>query len=217
MEFLICPSILSADIGNLSKEIELIKKAGAFAVHIDVMDGQFVNNISFGTVVVAGLRNCDLLLDVHLMVAKPLKLIKQFVEAGATFLTFHVECLDDVVSCVLEAKNLGCGVGLAIKPSTDISVLEQFLYNSEIGSLIDLVMIMTVEPGFSGQEFIPQTLHKIEKIRKLNCKINIGADGGINLKTVRQVKNSGANWLVSGSAIFSSKNYSKTIEQLKQL
>lgn len=208
-EVLVCPSILSADLINLSKEVDLVKKAGAKVLHVDVMDGNFVDNISFGIPVVECLKGCGLFLDVHLMVAAPLKFVQSFVDAGADSLTFHVECNDDIKECVLSAKKLGCKVGLALSPKTGVDVLRSFLDDD-----VDLFVIMTVEPGFAGQKFVAAMLEKVRILREWGFEGNIAVDGGVNFKTAKLAREAGANWIVAGSAVFGSKNYDEAIKLL---
>ena len=208
----ICPSILSADLLNLSKEVNLVKKAGAYALHVDVMDGHFVKNISFGVPIVSSLKGCGLPLDVHLMMTNPFNFIESFVCAGADFLTFHVECFDNLKACIKKTRNLGCKVGLALKPSTDVGVLVNSLID---WSLVDLVVVMTVEPGFAGQKFISGVLSKINQIKELNSNFNIAVDGGIDCLTAGLAIRAGANWLIAGSAIFNSLNYENVITGMK--
>lgn len=217
-EVKVFPSILSANFFNLSKEIELLKQAKANGLHVDIMDGHFVNNISFGVPVVESLKGCGLLLDVHLMIANPLKFVESFVKAGANFLTFHVECFknfDALTNCVVKTKNLGCKVGLAIKPSTLVRKIEPFLLDEKLKSFVDLVVIMTVEPGFGGQTFMENMLSKVKQTRALNSKLHVAVDGGVNFKNARLAVDAGADWLVAGSAVFGAKNYGQAVQSLK--
>lgn len=211
-EIFVSPSILSANLLNLQNEVNLLKQAGANALHIDVMDGHFVKNISFGVPIVANLKKCGLPLDLHLMVTNPFNFIEIFADAGADFLTFHVECSDNLKLCLKKARSLGCKAGVAVNPKTDISCLSGFL-NDE--SLLDLVVVMSVEPGFSGQSFIFDVLHKISYVKSLNSSVDIAVDGGVNCKNSKLAVQAGANWLIVGSTIFNSKNYSDVIECLK--
>lgn len=214
-EVLVCPSILSANLSNLAGEACSLKEAGAYGLHVDIMDGHFVNNISFGVPVVESLKGFGLFLDIHLMVTNPLNLLESFVKAGANMITLHVECLDDLKKCVFKIKSLGCGVGLAVKPFTAVCAVEEFLCNDEFSNLIDLILVMTVEPGFAGQIFMKNMLFKIGEVRKLNPFVHIAVDGGVNFKTARLAVEAGADWLVAGSYVFNSRNYKKSIENLK--
>lgn len=214
-EVFVYPSILSADFANLSNEVRLLKEAGVDGLHVDVMDGHFVKNISFGVPIVESLKGCGLVLDVHLMMTNPLSFLESFARAGANFLTFHVECFDSLKECVLKAKSLGCGVGLAIKPFTSVCAVEPFLTNSEFANLIDLIVIMTVEPGFGGQTFMESMLFKVEQIKKLNSSVHVAVDGGVNFKNARLAVLAGADWLIAGSVVFSSKSYKTAVKKLK--
>lgn len=214
-EVLVCPSILSADFANLSEEVGRLKESGVYGLHVDIMDGHFVKNISFGVPVVESLKGCGLVLDIHLMVTSPLKFLESFASAGANFLTFHVECFDSLQECVLKAKNLGCGVGLALKPFTDVRAVEPFLVDSKWANLVDLILIMTVEPGFAGQKFKEDMLPKVNKVRNLNSFVHVAVDGGVNLKNAKLAVDAGADWLVAGSAIFGSENYKEAVHGLR--
>ena len=210
----IAPSILSADFANLGEEVRLISKAGADYIHIDVMDGSFVPNITIGQDVVSSIRKySDLPFDVHLMITNPDYHLENFAKAGADILTIHYEATTHLHRTIQKIKSLGKKAGVSIVPSTNENVLDYILED------IDLVLVMTVNPGFGGQKFISSQLKKIEnianRIAKLGKKIDLEVDGGINQETAKQAINCGANVLVAGSFIFTNKNYSQAIKQLR--
>ena len=195
------PSILAADFSKLGEEVKKIEEAGADMVHIDVMDGMFVPSISFGFPVMKSLRPLtNLVFDVHLMIEDPIRYVEEFVKAGADLITIHAESTKHLHRTIMRVKELGVKVGVSLNPATDLSVLEYVLDE------LDMVLIMTVNPGFGGQSFLPFTIEKIEKLkamieeRKLN--IDIQVDGGINLNNVTDVMKAGANVFVVGTAVF---------------
>lgn len=195
------PSILSADFSKLGEQVKLLDDAGAQYVHIDVMDGMFVPSISFGLPVIKAIRGCtDRIFDVHLMIEEPGRYIDEFAKAGADIITVHVEACKHLDRTVEMIKEKGLIAGVALNPSTPLSAIEYVLPK------VDMVLIMTVNPGFGGQQFIPYTLNKIkdlkELLKKTGNKADIQVDGGIKVDNVREVLDAGANIIVAGSAVF---------------
>ncbi len=204
--FTLAPSILASDMLNLGDEIKKIELSGSKYVHIDIMDGCFVPNISFGMPILSAVRSCtDLVLDVHAMIVNPDKYIDEFINLGADIITFHIEALDHdrIINAIEKIHQKGKRVGLSIKPNTDVSALYPYL------ELVDMVLIMTVEPGFGGQKFMHAMMEKVkaikEKISIIDKTIDIEVDGGINNETLKIAKESGANIFVLGTAFFKSE------------
>lgn len=198
---ILSPSILSADFCRLGEQIKEVQNAGAQYLHIDVMDGLFVPSISYGMPVIASIRKCsDIFFDVHLMIEKPERYVKAFADSGADLINFHIEATEDVAGTVEKIRELGKKVGITIKPATPAKAVEPYL------ELVDMVLVMTVEPGFGGQKLIPECLDKVAEIRVMvtqkGLSTDIEVDGGIDAGNVHLAVNAGANVIVAGSAVF---------------
>ncbi len=209
-KFIVAPSLLAADFSKLKEEIQEVEKCGAEYLHLDVMDGNFVPNISYGAPVISAIRpHSNLIFDVHLMVEEPDRFIKDFVDAGADIITIHVEATKHLHRTIQLIKSYGKKVGVSLNPATPIETLKHIIND------IDMVLLMSVNPGFGGQAFIPEILNKIKELRTLYPEIDIEVDGGVNDKTVEAIKEAGANILVVGSYLFSG-NYKEKIELMKK-
>ena len=212
----VAPSILSADFARLGEEVEEIKNAGAEYAHFDVMDGTFVPNISIGIPVLKSLRKAsDIFIDVHLMIDRPVRYVRQFCEAGADLVNFHIESdtQENILEAISIAKSLGKKTGVTLKPKTEAEEVLPFL------PYVDLVLVMTVEPGFGGQSFMADMMPKVKALREIiekeQLSVNIQVDGGIDKNTIGTAAEAGANIFVAGSALFKQEDYCKAVEELR--
>jgi ribulose-phosphate 3-epimerase len=212
----IAPSLLSGDFSRMGEEVKRMDGCGADLIHLDVMDGHFVPNITFGAPVIKSLRKYSRIpFDVHLMISEPLRFIQDFANAGADIITFNIEALSPVSETIEAIRTAGCSPALCVKPATDIGEIFPFL------DKIEMVLVMTVEPGFGGQSFMPETVSKIERLRKecfsRGIHTDIEVDGGISKETIGFAAKAGANIFVAGSAVFGAENPEAAIVQLRCL
>jgi ribulose-phosphate 3-epimerase len=210
----IAPSILSADFSRLADEVRAVERAGADVIHVDVMDGHFVPNITIGPLVVQGLKKLTTLpLDVHLMIENPERYVEVFAQAGSDWITIHAEVCPNLKRMIRKVRQLNVRPGIVLKPATPLKTLFPVVDD------IDLVLIMSVNPGFGGQSFIPATLKKIERLRKIvdqnRYPLEIEVDGGVKVENIRKVSMAGGDIFVVGTGIFKTENYEETIRQLR--
>ena len=216
-DYIIAPSILSADFANLGKDVSDVIDAGADFIHFDVMDNHYVPNLTVGPMVCKSLRDYGIkaTIDVHLMISPVDEIIPDFAEAGANYITFHPEATKHVDRTIKLIKDSGCQPGVVLNPATNVSILEYCL------DQIDMVLLMSVNPGFAGQKFIESTYDKIVEVREMidavNPSIRLEVDGGLNLENIGKAARSGADTFVAGSAIFNSENYKTTISQMREI
>lgn len=211
---ILSPSILAADFSRLGEQIKEAEHAGAQYLHIDVMDGVFVPDISFGMPVISSIRKCsDIFFDVHLMIDRPERYVKEFVDCGANLINFHLEATQDVIGTIQRIRFLGRKAGITISPETPAKAVEPYL------KLVDMVLIMTVKPGFGGQKLIPECLEKVREVyamvQEKGLRTDIEVDGGIRIENVEMALEAGANVIVSGSAIFQNR-ISDNVEKFLQ-
>ncbi len=213
---LLAPSILSADFSCLAKQVQIVEENGADLIHVDVMDGHFVPNLTFGPIIVQAVKHISTLpIDVHLMVNNPMQFLDWFAGSGAEFLTIHQEACVHLDRAVNYIKSLGCKAGISLNPATPVETVQHLLPQ------LDLVLVMSVNPGFGGQSFIPYTLQKIAHLadlrEKLKANFLIEVDGGINTDTAKQVLQAGADVLVAGNAIFKQPSIAEACRALKEI
>jgi ribulose-phosphate 3-epimerase len=210
---MVLPSLLMCDFGNLEREVQRLEEAGVGALHLDVMDGSFVPNLTYGMPIVQAFRRLTSMpLDVHLMIVEPERYVEQFCEAGADVITFHVEAVRDPSSLLRRIRDMGAGAGVALNPGTPLSTIEGCL------NLCDLVLVMSIPPGFGGQQFDEVALDKLRRLREMaDGQVMLEVDGGINKSTIERCAQAGAGYFVVGSAIFGKQDYGPVVRELSQL
>jgi len=215
VDYKIAPSILAADFANLGRDVDQVLKDGADIVHFDVMDNHYVPNLTIGPMVCKALRNHGVTapIDVHLMVSPVDRMIAEFIDAGASYITFHPEASDHVDRSLQMIKDAGCKAGLVFNPATPLHYLDHVM------DKMDMILLMSVNPGFGGQKFIPGTLSKLKQVRKLiddsGLDIRLEVDGGVGVKNIREIAAAGADTFVAGSAIFGAENYKQVIDEMR--